>query len=572
MEIIGESMHLLNPPFLGALNSRNGGVIVKMARLQADAGVTALDINIGQSRKLAASTQWLIETIQEQVKLPLFLSGHVLQMVDALQTHKGTPVINAVTVNRADLPSAMEVAKSNKMGLVVLLVSQELTPNDVNGRLQLAQQVMDTAQEVGLPLAQLYLDPVIACRHDPASWGLAGGLPDVDIIYDSLALLKEMSAEWKTIIALSNASVCLPSGKRSALHRRLLPLFYSAGLDAVILNALDTKLMAVVREIISGKTVGRVFVGDSSEEKLSNNEPDTTLKVKGIAESINIMGIRSGTAMKARSPEAVQEMAREETAAGASYLDLNIGPARKDGTELMPWVVQTVESIVDTPLCLDTTNTDAMIAGFKVVKNKEAAIMNSISAQPERMEALIPVAAEAGCNVIALLWGPDGMPRDSAERATMAVDLLMALNDAGIPNEKILFDPIGTPMTLGADQIASGLEFMEMLKDIAPGSGSTVGLSNVSNGVAEHLRKYLDRTYLIMLMKYGISTAIVNSYDPELMGICKGERQELVEMVHGMMDGVEPAPDTLDATALEHYKTYKALSGQIVFSESWLEL
>jgi len=295
-------------------------------------------------------------------------------------------------------------------------------------------------------------------------------------------------------------------------------------------------------------------------------------KVLAIAESINIMGKRSGTAMKERNPGPVQEMAKEESAAGASYLDLNIGPARKDGTELMPWVVQTVEAVTQVPLCLDTTNAEAMAAGFKALKNKDAAVMNSISAQPERMEKLIPVAAEAGCNVIALLWGPDGMPRDSNERAAMAVDLMMALTEAGIPNEKMLFDPIATPITLGADQINSGLEFLSMLGDIAPGAGSTVGLSNVSNGVAEHLRKYLDRTYLIMLMKYGLSTAIVNSYDAELMAICKGERQNLVDMVHGMMDGNDPDPSTLEGTALEHYKTYKVLSGQAVFSESWLEL
>jgi len=296
------------------------------------------------------------------------------------------------------------------------------------------------------------------------------------------------------------------------------------------------------------------------------------MKVAAIAESINIMGKRSGTAMKERNPGPVQEMAKEESAAGASYLDLNIGPARKDGIELMPWIVQTVEAASSVPLCLDTTNTDAMAAGFKVVKNREAAIMNSISAQPERMEKLIPVAAEAGCNVIALLWGPDGMPRDSNERCAMAVDLMMALAEAGIPNEKMLFDPIGTPITLGADQLASGLEFMSMLQEIAPGAGSTVGLSNVSNGVAEHLRKYLDRTYLIMLMKYGITTAIVNSYDSELMAICKGERQNLVDMVHGMMDGNDPDPAGLTGTAMEHYKTYKVLSGQNVFSESWLTL
>jgi cobalamin-dependent methionine synthase I len=295
-------------------------------------------------------------------------------------------------------------------------------------------------------------------------------------------------------------------------------------------------------------------------------------KIQGIAESINIMGTRSGTAMKARNAGPVQEMAKEEAAAGATYLDLNIGPARKDGIELMPWIVETVQAVTDTPLCLDTTNTAAMAAGFKVVANKEGAIMNSISAQPERMQALIPVAAEANCNVVALLWGPDGMPRDSNERAAMAVDLMMALMEAGIPNEKMFFDPIATPITLGCDQIASGLEFLSMLEDIAPGANSTIGLSNVSNGVAEHLRKYLDRTYLIMLMKAGLKSAIVNSYDSELMAICKGERQNLVDLVFGMLDGNDPDPSTLSGAELEHYKTCNVLSGKSVFSESWLKL
>lgn len=295
-------------------------------------------------------------------------------------------------------------------------------------------------------------------------------------------------------------------------------------------------------------------------------------QIKPIAESINIMGTRSGTAMKAREAGPIQEMAKEESAAGAAFLDLNIGPARKDGVELLPWAVETVQAVTDTPLCLDTTNTDAMAAGFKAVSNKTGALMNSISAQPERMEKLIPLAAEVGCNVVALLWGPDGMPRDSNERAAMAVDLMMALSEAGIPNEKMFFDPIATPITLGVDQINSGLEFMSMVQDIAPGASSTIGLSNVSNGVADHLRKYLDRTYLIMLMKNGLQTAIVNSYDPELMAIATGQRQNLVDLIFGMIDGNDPDPAKLSEVELQHYKTFNVLTGKSVFSESWLEL
>lgn len=75
-----------------------------------------------------------------------------------------------------------------------------------------------------------------------------------------------------------------------------------------------------------------------------------------------------------------------------------------------------------------------------------------------------------------------------------------------------------------------------------------------------------------MLMKYGLSTAIVNSYDKDLMAICKGESQDLVDLVHGMMDGDMPDPATLEGAALEHYKTFRCLSGQAIFSESWLDL
>jgi len=86
----------------------------------------------------------------------------------------------------------------------------------------------------------------------------------------------------------------------------------------------------------------------------------------GIAESINIMGNRSGNAMRAREAGPIQKMAKEESAARASYLDLNIGPARKDGTDLLPWVVQTVEAVVDTPLCLEHYKTFKALDGQTV--------------------------------------------------------------------------------------------------------------------------------------------------------------------------------------------------------------
>ena len=294
--------------------------------------------------------------------------------------------------------------------------------------------------------------------------------------------------------------------------------------------------------------------------------------VQCIAESINIMGTRIGKAMKERDPGPIQLMANEEVADGADFLDLNIGPARKEGPKLMPWMVNVTEEITDCPLSLDTTNADALIAGMKAAENPRIHVMNSISLQPERMEKLIPVAAETGCNVVGLLWGVDGMPRDSNERAAMTVDLSMAMNKAGIPNEKILIDPIATPITLGSDQVLSGLEFMGMLPEIAPGVKSIIGLSNVSNGVSAEKRPYLNRAFLAMLMKHGIWSAIVDTYDHELIQLAHGQMPELLKLVHDIMDENEPDPGTLSPKEMEYYKTTRVLMGKTIFSESWLEL
>ncbi len=291
-----------------------------------------------------------------------------------------------------------------------------------------------------------------------------------------------------------------------------------------------------------------------------------------IAESINIMGKRAGQAMKERNPVPIQKMAKEETALGADYLDLNIGPAKKDGPELASWIIKIVEEIVDTPISLDTTNPEAIIAGVNASKNPSKILINSVSIQPERLEKLGPFAAEKGCEVVALLWGLEGLPRDANERAALAVDLIMRLNEYGIPNEKIWVDPIITPITLGAEQIKESLLFLSMLEDIAPGAKSIVGLSNVSNGVSSRLRPYLNRVLLMMLMKYNIYSAILDIYDKELVEIAKGQHPNWVALVHRIMDGDDPDPKSLTPKELEIYKTVKVLTGQTIFSESWLDL
>jgi 5-methyltetrahydrofolate corrinoid/iron sulfur protein methyltransferase len=288
-----------------------------------------------------------------------------------------------------------------------------------------------------------------------------------------------------------------------------------------------------------------------------------------IGESINVVSKTIGPAMKQREPQPIQELAKAQAEAGADYLDINIGPARKAGDELMEWIVNTVQEVTDLPLSLDTTNPVAMEAGLKVHKGK--ALINSISVV--RMEEELPLAQKYGANFIGLLWGREGMPRDADERAMLAVELMTTASTMGIPNESIWFDPIATPVVnIEANQAKPCLEFMSSLGDVAPGCHSTIGLSNVSNGAPTHLRPYLNRTYLIMLMRYGLHSAIVDVLDSELVQIARGQRQDIVDLIYKMMDGERPDLSSLPDELAKYAKTVKVLTGESLYSHSWLEV
>jgi hypothetical protein len=153
---------------------------------------------------------------------------------------------------------------------------------------------------------------------------------------------------------------------------------------------------------------------------------------------------------------------------------------------------------------------------------------------------MVPMAAEYGADFVALMWGPEGLPRDENERAALCVELLYFANEAGIPNEKIWVDGIVTPVNIQQPQAISLMEFQKMLQDIAPGAKSTCGLSNISNGPPDHLRPILNQTYMVMLMKCGMQSSLPIRADEQLTAIAKGERQDIVDLIYGMLDGVEP--------------------------------
>ena len=297
-----------------------------------------------------------------------------------------------------------------------------------------------------------------------------------------------------------------------------------------------------------------------------------------IGENLNVMVKTIGAAMRDRDPKPIQELAIAENRAGADYLDINLGPARKGGGELMEWVVKTVQEVVDTPLYLDTINAEAIEAGLRVYQNRKGkAVINSIMARPESMEVKFPLAQKYDAGLVALLWGPSGLPRDAEERGVLAAELIQKAAEFGIPGEDVWMDPIVTPVTSPQSQVQvpSCVVFMKMFKDlpdVLPGMRSTCGLSNVSNGAPSNLRPILNQTYMIMLERYGMASAIVDAFDEDLKRFAMGERQDLRQWVYKVMDCESVDLKALTREQADYVKTARVLMGQILYSDSWLEL
>lgn len=295
-------------------------------------------------------------------------------------------------------------------------------------------------------------------------------------------------------------------------------------------------------------------------------------KVITIAESINIMSKTIGPAIRERNKAPIQKMAVEETEAGADYLDLNLGPARKAGDEMMEWLVKTVEEVSDLPLFLDTTNPIAIEAGIKAAK-KNLPVINSISAQTESLNTKLPLVEKYGCDFVALTLSEEGIPRDASERGMCLVTIMTAAAERGIPNEKMWVDPIVLPISVDLNQVLAFQEFIPQVQEICPGAKTTCGLSNVSNGApTDELRRVLNRTYLIMLKKLGLYSAIVDSYDKELMDYSNGKLANIEELVFKMMDGYEPDMNSLSPKEREYAKSVRVLLGKVLYSHSWLEV
>jgi len=291
-----------------------------------------------------------------------------------------------------------------------------------------------------------------------------------------------------------------------------------------------------------------------------------------IGENIHIIAKVVNDAIKARDAKVIQDLAKAQTEAGAGYIDLNVGPMKKDTEETMQWLVNAVQEATDLPLSIDTLNPVAMEAGLKACKRKP--LLNSASGKSLSKEQMLPLAQKYNCDVVISVMTDKGMPPDVESKVESIMDTVAYANELGIPNEDIWVDPILLPIsTAGEGQrfTVLNLEFIKILEDVLPGVKSTVGLSNTSNGVPDELRPPLNRTYMVMLERNGLYSAIADPLDKELMSLTKGGMPEIVELIYKTMDGEDIDLSSLSQKEIEYVKTAKVLMGGTLYSDAWLE-
>ncbi len=250
MLIIGEKINILNPKVYRAIQDKDDKVLRSLARIQVEAGAQALDINLGPGRKVAQLLPWVVETVQDEVDVPLFLFSNIVNIPDGLKVHKGRPTINAVTCDPFILPRAMSAAKCFDANLVVLLLKKGFKPYRLDEYLLLAEWVLETAEENEFPLRRLFLDPVLISHIDPFAWELTSTNTDFTPVLEAVRWIPKLRLEQiKTICAISNVSIGFLPGQRTKIHQRLICQLIKAGLSAAIVNPLDKPLMATIKNM-----------------------------------------------------------------------------------------------------------------------------------------------------------------------------------------------------------------------------------------------------------------------------------------------------------------------------------
>jgi 5-methyltetrahydrofolate corrinoid/iron sulfur protein methyltransferase len=302
-----------------------------------------------------------------------------------------------------------------------------------------------------------------------------------------------------------------------------------------------------------------------------------------IGENIHIISEKVKEALKARDAKFFQELAVKQVEAGAQALDINLGPRKADGLEVFPWIVETVQAVVDVPLSFDTTNLAGIEAGLKKI-TKAQPIINSTSAEPERLEKVPLVAKQYNTRLIALTMGKSGIPVGADERVSIALEALIPrMVEIDFPMQDLIIDPLVLTVS-GCQQYCPELIGAVRTLPVAwdPAPAISVGLSNVSNAVPNENRPLINRVYLSMLMGVGLNMMIANPMDKEQGEVIRvietrDESTPVGRLYLKIADRIaameEPQMEDVDFSDPEQvaiWKTVQILLNKVIYADGYL--
>jgi len=239
-----------------------------------------------------------------------------------------------------------------------------------------------------------------------------------------------------------------------------------------------------------------------------------------IGEKINSSRKDIKEMVEGKNKEFIQELAQKQTEGGAQMLDLNIGTIRKNEPEDMRWLVKTVQEAVDVPLCIDSPNYKAIIQGLEVYDwDKGKALINSVTAEREKLELILPLVKKYQCSIVALTMNEQGIPQNSKERFKIADGLIRKLTREGIPIEDIYIDPLALPVSANIQNSNIALETLKRINDSHPEVKTIIGLSNISYGLPK--RRLINQSFVVLAMACGLDAAILDSTDQKMMALIK---------------------------------------------------
>jgi 5-methyltetrahydrofolate corrinoid/iron sulfur protein methyltransferase len=303
-----------------------------------------------------------------------------------------------------------------------------------------------------------------------------------------------------------------------------------------------------------------------------------------IGENIHIISGSVKDALREKNAKFFQESAVQQVEAGAKALDLNLGPRKKDWEEVFPWITKAVEAVVDVPLCFDSTNLMGIEAGLRTV-TKTQPIINSTSAEPERLEKVPLLAKQYNARLIALTMGKSGIPVGADERVTIALEALIPrMLEIDYPIEDLIIDPLALTVS-GCQEY--GPELIEAVRTLQfawdPPPSISIGLSNVSNAVPHKNRPLINQVYCVMLMGAGLKMVIADPLDQDLKETIRIVEEkddstavgQLLLNIHDRIAAMdEPVVDDVDMNDPQQaaiWKTVQILLNKVIYADSYLQ-